>query len=775
MNMVKYRGLATLIILLAGAPLAFSAESSTRRLSFIGPEIFPIENGIAQLHAADLNGDGLLDLVVVNNARAKISLLYNQTGNTNQAADKPAALGEINDLPPDARFRVDSIPAEKRIGALAVADLNGDGRPDLAYYGEPKELLVLYNEKGEGWSAPKRFAIDDGQMSANAMTVGDINGDGRLDLVLLAENHAYLIYQQADHTLSEPQKLPLSEPVRSVQVLDLDGDGRNDLLLTTFDGATPFRLRLQQAEGQLGPEIFFRVPAIRSFWGDHLEHDRQTYLTTVLRDSGRAQVAQFVRKPAEPLADEFKQGQFQVLPLDRTTKAKRGLIWADVNQDGRPDLLVAEPERGQLSVYLQNQDASLASPRRFPTLAGVSEIAAADWDGDGQTEIFLLSADERQVGVTRLDSGGRVPFPELIALEGKPVTLAVGQLQPTAKPVLAVISVPDDDRRALTLRSADGAVKTWRLNQNFKANPTTLLFHDVDQDGRMDLVALTPYEKVKVLLQKAGSEDFEEQDVAPPGGLLEQPWSSIADVDADGKPELLLAQKNFLRAVLLRAQATTSGGSNKTEWGFQVKEQINGAAANSRLIGATAVARGANDAPALFLLDAERKSLTLCERDASGVWQVVRNVPLPVAGFTDLQAVKFGSTPLPTVAFTGGNTVAWMSLAGEVWDYNVLDDYETPIQDGFLTDVTAGDLTGTGRKDLVFLETSKHYLDLVSFTPEHKLRRSERWPVFEQRSFRPRSGDANEPREVVVADLTGDGKNDLAVVVHDRILLYPQE
>jgi len=47
--------------------------------------------------------------------------------------------------------------------------------------------------------------------------------------------------------------------------------------------------------------------------------------------------------------------------------------------------------------------------------------------------------------------------------------------------------------------------------------------------------------------------------------------------------------------------------------------------------------------------------------------------------------------------------------------------------------------------------------------------------VFEAKSFRGRSGDAAEPREAVVADFTGDGKNDLAVLVHDRILVYPQE
>jgi hypothetical protein len=116
-----------------------------------------------------------------------------------------------------------------------------------------------------------------------------------------------------------------------------------------------------------------------------------------------------------------------------------------------------------------------------------------------------------------------------------------------------------------------------------------------------------------------------------------------------------------------------------------------------------------------------------------------------------------------------------MPLAGETWEFATLDGYETPINDGYLNDVVSGDLDNDGRKELVFMETSKNHLDIVLFDKNHKLLPGDRWQVFEQKAFRPRGGDGTEPREAVVADLTGDGKNDLAVVVHDRILLYPQE
>jgi hypothetical protein len=322
--------------------------------------------------------------------------------------------------------------------------------------------------------------------------------------------------------------------------------------------------------------------------------------------------------------------------------------------------------------------------------------------------------------------------------------------------------------------TAKGETRYQKLSESFKSNPNSLTFHDVDQDGLLDIVALIPYEKVKILRQVQGK-DFEEVDIAPPGGALEQPWYSIADIDGDSKPELLLTQKNFLRAVVLKADASLQNSTNKGGWTFSVKEQINGAASNSRLAGAATVNNGSNGVPSLFLLDVERKALTLCQRDNANVWQVVRNLPLPVSDFTSLQSIALGGTNNPAIAFMGLNSVAFMPLNGDSWELTELDGYETPIKDAHLNDVVSGDLNNDGRKDLVFLETARNYLDLVIFDAAHKLVPANRWQVFEERTFRGRRTDLPEPREAAVGDLTGDGKNDLAVVVHDRILVYPQE
>lgn len=762
---------ACLAGLLLVAPFAAAEpDAGSRAFGFTGPEIFPIDNLISHIRSADFDGDGRLDLVVVNNSRSKLNLLFNRTGDTN-LVETPREGRDINALPPDARFRLESIASEKRITALVVADLNHDQRPDLAYYGEPKELVIQYREGGNDWSAPRRWPINDGLLDMNALDYGDLNGDHLDDLVLLGESVIYILLQKEDGGLAEPERLPYSGTVRAVQVLDVDGDARQDLMLVNWDLANPFRFRLQGTDGSLGPEIHFTLPAIRSYWPDDLDGDGRTEVVTIAQKSGRAQISNFVRKPGAQLDSGVPVGQFQVLPLTKTSKSKRGVIWADVTGDGLQDLLVAEPDSGQLSLNAQTAAGELGSVRRFPTFTGVTELQAGDWDGDGRMEIFLLSSDERQVGVTRYEAEGRIGFPTLLALDGRPLAMAVGSLVADQPPVLAAV-VERERRRELVLWGPKGEVRRQALDEAFKANADALRLHDLDQDGRLDLVVLIPYEKLKVLRQKEDG-SFDELDLAAPGGSSELPALSAGDVDNDGRPELLLAQKNFVRAVVLQAEAT--GADAARAWSFRVKEQINGVSSASRITAATSVRLGAERTPALLLLDAERNAVSICQQDQAGVWQIARNVNLPVSDFTQLEPINLGAERTTAAAFLGLNGVAWLPFAGDAWELVELDDYETPIQDGFLHDVVSGDLNNDGRRDLVFLETGRHYLDLVTFEPPHDLVPASRWQVFEERTFRNRRAEIPEPREALIIDVTGDGRNDLVVVVHDRVLLYPQE
>jgi hypothetical protein len=769
-----YRGFLMSGVILLGATAGVCGKDApaTAAMGFTGPEIFPIDSGISHLRVADIDGDGLNDVVVVNNDRSKINILYNQTGKTN-AVDKSALKRELNDLPPDARFHIKSIASEKHITSLVVKDLNGDGRPDLAYYGDPKELIVQYNQGTNGWSAPKKWAIEDGAPGMDALAAGDLNGDGLRDLILLGENCCYFLAQKKDHELAEPERLPYSGAVKAIQVLDINGDGKDDLLLVNWENNHPFRFRLQNQEGQLEPEIYFALAPSRSYLAEDLNGDHKTEIVTIALQSGRAQLSSFSAAAAASLVNELRAGQFQVMPLTKTGKVKRGVLWADIDGDQRADLLVSEPDGGQITLFRQKENGALDASRSFSTLTGVGEIAAADWDKDGHNEVFLLSGDERQIGVTRYENG-KLPFPKILPVDGKPLAMAAGILETDAPPCLAVI-VDQDGKRNLQIHRPNGLAKSVKLADSFKSNPTSLTLMDVDQDGLNDLVVLVPFEKIKILKQVAGG-NFEEIDVTPPGGNADQPWLAKCDVDGDGKPELVLGQKNFVRAVTLQSEVNASAPS-KVVWNLKVKEQINGAGSSSKITGAALVPKGsaAGGVGALFLLDAERKALSVCERDAAGVWKIVKNLPLPATDYAGLQPVALGGTN-GSLAFIGLNSVAWMSFQGEVWELKELDGYETPVKDGYLHDVVAGAFNPSGPKDLVFLETAKNYVDLVSFEASGKLVPINRWRVFEERTFRSRrASEGFEPREACVAEVTGDKRNDLLLIVHDRVLLYPQE
>jgi hypothetical protein len=85
-------------------------------------------------------------------------------------------------------------------------------------------------------------------------------------MALLGDNGAvYFLAQQADHTLAEPVKISYSGTPKAMQIVDVDGDGKNDLVLVDFDSPTPFRVRLQKCRRPARAGNLFQGQPIRSF------------------------------------------------------------------------------------------------------------------------------------------------------------------------------------------------------------------------------------------------------------------------------------------------------------------------------------------------------------------------------------------------------------------------------------------------------------------------------------------------------------------------------
>jgi hypothetical protein len=101
-------------------------------------------------------------------------------------------------------------------------------------------------------------------------------------------------------------------------------------------------------------------------------------------------------------------------------------------------------------------------------------------------------------------------------------------------------------------------------------------------------------------------------------------------------------------------------------------------------------------------------------------------------------------------------------------------DYESDTENAALGDLVAGDLFNDGCDEIVASDIRNHNVEVLRWAPGSQLTRVYRFTVFEKKTFRGQEQGGNEPRQVILADLTGDGKRDLLLLVHDRIALYPQ-
>ncbi len=141
--------LATVLTVSAGHDIAIGDEPRLADyFGFLPLEVYKLDPRVGNLILKDLDGDKTDDIVVVNNGRSRIDLLLSSKKGDE---DKTAPVGdeEPNQIASDRRMRLVSVPVNKEVVSLQVADFDGDGRPDLAFFGNPAEIVIMLND-GQG-------------------------------------------------------------------------------------------------------------------------------------------------------------------------------------------------------------------------------------------------------------------------------------------------------------------------------------------------------------------------------------------------------------------------------------------------------------------------------------------------------------------------------------------------------------------------------------------------------------------------------------------------
>jgi hypothetical protein len=466
--------------------------------------------GVESLIAADLNGDGKLDLVILNETTSTLGVLLGNGDGTFQPA-------------------VTYAPVSGNLAMEMVADVNGDGKPDLLVTGNclgsdcgDGEVSVLLGN-GDGTFRPA-VTYDSGGTTAYVLSVADVNRDGKPDLLvtnLCATGNTECGFGPPD-------------PVSYVSVLLGNGDGtfRTAVSYTT-GGFEPTSLAVADLNSDGNPDL------VITNWcpdGSALACQSGSYsAVSVLLGNG----------------DGTFQPAVAYNPGGWNTFAVTAV---DLNADGKLDLVVANSAgyyplpNGTVGVLLGDGDGTFQPVMQYSLVQNVSYAALADMDGDGYPDLAVAN---------------------------------------------------DFDVVSVMLGNGDGTFKP-AVNYNSGGNgPDSITLADVDGDGKMDLLVANTCGcetdgSVGVLLGN-GDGTFQPAITYDSGGG--RPLSlTVVDINGDGKPDALTPNFGLISTneggnvgvLINRSNSTTSTALHSSANPVYVNQSVTYKAAVTNLTGTTA-------------------------------------------------------------------------------------------------------------------------------------------------------------------------------------------
>ena len=341
-------------------------------------------------------------------------------------------------------------------------------------------------------ASPRTFARElqletTSETSAN-VSIGDLNGDGKPDLVLAKGRHWPLVDRVLfgdgeGHFPTAFDLSAISDRSYSGLLVDLDGDGDLDVVISN-DRPDPKRTYLNDGTGHFTVGSTFgraewstRNASVADLNGDGLPD------IVVANRSGEAKGESFV-------CLNRGGGKFDADCIAFSEESSTTITPADVNADGLTDLVVPNRDGAQSYVYLHEAGAGEVRFRKVafgPPDATIREAEAADLDGDGALD--LVTIDEQR-GVVLYFGDRTGAFSAGTPLAGDtatPYALALGDLNGDGRTDIVVGHV----KAPTTVHFNDGSGRTFRPVQVGDSQGTVYGFAigDLDGDGLADLAA----------------------------------------------------------------------------------------------------------------------------------------------------------------------------------------------------------------------------------------------------------------------------------------------
>lgn len=361
-----------------------------------------VGNGPDWVVAADVNGDGRLDLISANFYGSSLSVVTNNGSDGFATAATPGV-----GLAPQC---------------VVAADVNGDGRLDLISANWGANTLTVLTNNGSG-----SFVVASSPgvgSNPTCVVAADVNGDGRLDLISAnsATNTLTVLTNTGNGGFATAATLKVGNQPRTVVVADVNGDGKPDLVCANFADGT---LTVLTNNGG-GSFVVASTPFVGGY--------PITVIAADLYGNGKTELICANDSSLTVLTNNGSSGFSAAAPIPDV--AATFVVTADVNGDGALDL-VAVTARNTLTVLTNNGSGGFA----VAAVPGVGTspycVAAADVNGDGRPDlisanfgagtlsvlfnepVFLASFAGNGSGLISLNATnltGTVPLPQLPAV-----------------------------------------------------------------------------------------------------------------------------------------------------------------------------------------------------------------------------------------------------------------------------------------------------------------------------------------------------------------------
>lgn len=336
---------------------------------------------------------------------------------------------------------------------VVCCDLDGDGDLDVAVTSDAPDKVSLLFNNGNGTFAGVVNVLTGGGTSPHALECADVDGDGDNDLAVTLKNvNQVRILRNTNGSFALADTTGVGEDPRWITSGDFDGDGDVDLATSNRDGSS-MSILTNDGAGNYASTTMAVGPEPRGIVAGLFDGDGDVDLAISIHDARRIDVFANNGAGAFALAQSLSLGA-QLSP--------EGLVTADLDGNGLDDFAAPASGGGQnvAAVFRQTAPGVFAGLASFP-VGGLdpSEIAAADFDVDGDIDLATSNTDSNTVSVLPNNGAGAFGAATTLAVGVEPQFVEACDLTGSGSPDIVAANAGTDNVSVL-INNASGSAFT---------------------------------------------------------------------------------------------------------------------------------------------------------------------------------------------------------------------------------------------------------------------------------------------------------------------------